>query len=172
MKRSLIFIIILNLSVSALMGEMIPKAAIIDLERIMTVFYKESEPVRELEMLRNQVQDEINSLAAEINNLKETRVEALREENDDEAERLGSLILDREKYFRELYSSRQRQLNEMKENLTSNSDFYKEILKYVEFIAQSKGYTYVMKSSDPDLFWASPEIDITDLVIEYITSNN
>jgi len=170
-KKLLILSCVLFLG-SFLYGEILTKAAVIDLDRIIMVFYQESEPVRELESFRDNLQIEINAMSNEINNLKDDKVKAFSDKKNSEVERLSDVIIAKETFFRAFYESKQRQLKEMKDKLSLDSEFYKKLVNHVEFVAQSNGYTYVMKNSDPELFWFSPEIDITDLVIESIRSRN
>jgi outer membrane protein len=60
----------------------------------------------------------------------------------------------------------------MKENYASSLSMTTEIYDAIVFVAQSEGFSFVLKKSDPSLVWWSPDVDITDQVLTRLSLQN
>ena len=60
----------------------------------------------------------------------------------------------------------------MKEKYASSLSMTTEIYDAIVFVAESEGFSFVMKKSDPDLVWWSPDVDITDAVLNRLSLMN
>ena len=130
-------------------GEQLTTVAIIDITRVYNSFYRDSAQVRELENLRQQYQAEINEERARLRQVEE----------------LDARILEQRQFLQDLAARRQRQLDAREENLVSD-EFLAQLQDAIEYVAQSEGYTIVMRRDAAGLQWWSSEVDISDLVLE------
>ena len=84
---------------------------------------------------------------------------------DDRAGGFSHLI---EEYFKNMSSK----LSAKESDLQLNSRFYSVLYKAIQYVAESEGYSLVLKTSDADLVWYHTEIDITDKVIARVKASN
>ena len=63
-------------------------------------------------------------------------------------------------------------LSAKESDLQLNSRFYSVLYKAIQYVAESEGYSLVLKTSDADLVWYHTEIDITDKVIARVKASN
>jgi outer membrane protein len=121
--------------------------------------------VRELESLRQQYQAEIESHRRELQRLEDQRVEAENRDDDERVDELDQQILEKRQFLQDLTARRQRQLDAREENLVSD-DFLDQLLDAIEFVAESEGYTVVLRRDTAGLQWWSSAVDISDLVLD------
>jgi outer membrane protein len=55
-------------------------------------------------------------------------------------------------------------LEERQESLLSD-DFFRQMQEAIQFVAESEGYTVVLRSDSDGLQWWSVEVDISELVV-------
>lgn len=164
MKRTVLLVVLFLGAVFA-WGEQLTTVAIIDITRVYNSFYRDSAQVRELENLRQQYQAEINEERARLRQLEDQRLEAREEGDDERVEELDARILEQRQFLQDLAARRQRQLDAREENLVSD-EFLAQLQDAIEYVAQSEGYTIVMRRDAAGLQWWSSEVDISDLVLE------
>ncbi|MCF7939670.1 MAG: OmpH family outer membrane protein [Spirochaetales bacterium] len=159
----------LPLSVSA---ETITRVGVLDLSKIYSTYFRESQAVRELEELRESIQNEIQSQQEEIRRLEEEKIEAEDAGNEERALELDQEIFRKKRFLNDFVRIKNNQLQEKKQSLSRNSSFLDEVMKAIQYIAESEGYSVVLKSTDPDIIWWNQETDITDLVIEHLVTQS
>lgn len=160
------------------MGFLFPAAAeqlttvgIIDLAKVSTAFYSNSQAVRELNEMKARLQTEINNITAEINQLKERKLQADNAGNQSLSLRLDEEIYNKTNYLRDYFRIRNGQLQEREKRLSESSSFVAELQRAIAFVAEDQGYNVILKSSDPNLLWWSRQVDITELVIARLMQN-
>lgn len=173
-KRFLIFGFILLLSTAPvfLFAEQITTVGIIDVNKVAQVFFRESQVVRELEEMAMRIQEEIDNITQEIYDLEERKLNAESIGDRQMALQLDTEIFERTNYLRDYHRIKTGQLEEKKKNLTESETFLTEMVSAMEFVAESEGYTVIVRSSDPNLMWWSKEVDITELVIQRLLSTS
>ncbi len=164
LKRAAILVSVMLVAVAA-WGEQLTTVAIIDITQVYNSFYRDSQQVRELENLRRQYQQEIESNRRELQRLEDQRVEAENRGDDVRVDELDQQILEKRQFLQDLAARRQRQLDVREENLVSD-DFLDQLLDAIEFVAESEGYTVVLRRDTEGLQWWSSAVDISDLVLD------
>ncbi len=168
MKRTILITLAL---VSAAVGaEQITKVAVLDYSRILTAFYADSAEARKIVEMKEVFADEVKKLQQEIQELEEKKLTAQDEENSSLVLELDSRITSRKRYYQEYIRVRGNQIQQASANLSSSHELAQEILREIKYVAESNGFSIVMKRSDPNLLWWSYETDITDLVLNRLVN--
>ena len=161
-----VFIFVMPLS-----AEQITKVAVLDYTRILTAFYTDSAEARRIDEMKSAFAQEVRRLQEEIQSLEEKKLQATNR-GDSRAELdLDSAIQDKKQYYQNYIRIRGNQIQQAAANLGSSNELAREIQKEIQYIAESQGYSIVLKRSDPNLLWWSYEVDITDLVLQRISSH-
>ena len=164
-----ICLIIFTLPLSA---EQITKVAVLDYTRILSAFYADSAEARRIDELKTIFAEDVRRLQGEIQLLEEKKLEAENRGDSRAALNLDSSIQDKKQYYQEYVRVRGNQIQQSAANLGSSNELAREILKEIQYIAESNGYSIVLKRSDTDLLWWSYEVDITDLVLQRLMSSH
>ena len=69
-------------------------------------------------------------------------------------------------YLKEFHSIWQNRINNKIQGVYQSSTFTAEILDAITYIAESEGYSMIMRTQDPNILWYNQEIDVTELVLE------
>jgi len=173
MKRLLVLLTFFCFLIATvhLSAEQITKVAVLDYTKILSAFYAESTEARRIDEMKTVFAQEVRRLQEEIQILEEKKLEAENRGNSRDALDLDSSIQDKKQYYQEYVRVRGNQIQQSAVNLGSSNELAREILKEIQYIAESNGYSIVLKRSDPDLLWWSYEVDITDLVLQRLMSS-
>lgn len=159
------------LGVSPVMGETITRVAVVDLSRIFTHYFRESQAVRELERTNQRVEEEVDAIRDEIRRMEEQKIEAENDGDEREALRLDNEIFRKKEYLREYVRVKGNQLRQMRENLAGSSSFYQEVVAEIQYVAENEGYSLVVRSDGhSELLWWTQEVDITELVLQRLAN--
>ena len=166
LKRILIFLSILIFSSITLSAEQLSKIGVVNFSSIVEDYFAESSAWREIDSMRAKYNDGRDAILDEINNLRMDKLQA--ENNNDEikALKLDDQIYNRQEYLKEFHSVWQNRINSKIQGVYQSSTFTAEILDAIKYIAESEGYSMIMRTQDADILWYSKEIDVTDLVLE------
>jgi outer membrane protein len=148
-----------------LSAEQLTTVGIVDVTKVSTAFFRDSQAVRELEDLTTRLQSEIDGITAEINQLKDRKLQAENSGDQARALRLDEEIYNKTNYLRDYFRIKNTQLQERRNRLAESSSFLTQLQQAIAFIAEDQGYNVIIKSSDPNLLWWSRQVDITDLII-------
>jgi len=165
MKKLALIVFLLTASMP-LFSETITKVAVLDYSRILSAFYKDSQAVRELEDMKKKFQQEIDKIQGEINILEERKLTAENSGENSKALELDNQIFEKKKFLRDYIRVKNSQLTELNKNLSQNNSLVKEIIEEVQYVAESGGYSIVLKKTDPNLLWWNYEVDITEQVLQ------
>ncbi|MFP4483667.1 MAG: OmpH family outer membrane protein [Spirochaetaceae bacterium] len=163
-KRMVIGVVLALVGVAA-SAEQLTTVAVIDITRVYNSFYRDSRQVRDLENLREQYQSEIESHQRDLERLEDRRSEAEERGDEERVEELDQQILEQRRFLQDLATRRQRQLDTREESLLSD-EFLQQLLDAIEFVAESEGYTVVLRRDTDGLQWWSSAVDISDLVLD------
>ncbi|MBB6478822.1 OmpH family outer membrane protein [Spirochaeta isovalerica] len=155
-----------------LIASQITKVGVIDRTRILQIFYAESKGMRELEDMKEEIQQELVRLNDEIKMYEERKLTAENRGDESEALRLDNIIFNKKQYMQDYYRTKNNQLAERQKNLTQSTDFSQQLLEVIEFVALSQGCSIVLDYSTPGLIWSNEEVDITNMVLERLQSLN
>jgi len=170
MKKAQVITLFLLIFIMQMQAEQITKIGVINLSKIYTYFFRESETVRDLELKKTEFESEIQRLGDNIQRLEDQKLNA--ESRGDEALvlQLDNQIFSQSQYLKDYIRIKNRQLQDMKDQLTSSESFIREIQQEVEYVAESEGYSLILDIKDPNLFFWIDQIDITELVIERLST--
>jgi len=167
----IVLFICLFIFIVPLSAEQITKVAVLDYTRILSAFYADSAEARRIDEMKTVFAQEVRRLQEEIQGLEERKLEAENRGDSRSALDLDSTIQDKKQYYQEYVRVRGNQIQQAAVNLGSSNELAREILKEIQYIAESNGYSIVLKRSDPNLLWWSYEVDITDLVLQRLMSS-
>ncbi len=151
MKKIFLTAIVLFALTGSVFAAKLTMVAVIDLNRIVSDYFKESGSWREIERLTEKTEENIEERKDEINRLKERRLEAQQEDNRKLVLSLEEEIRKKEEYLKEYNRIMSERINTRRENLLTSSDFSREILKAVQYIAEQEGYSIVLRKKDPNI---------------------
>lgn len=154
----------LALTVGAAGANQLSTVAVVDVQRIYNSFFRDSQAVRDLERLREQYQNEIDSHLERLEDLRTRRLEARNADDRRTEIRLDEEITELQAFIQELTQRRRRQLEIQQERVTSDR-FLEDVQRAIVFVAESKGYTIVLRSDMDGLQWWSSVVDISDEVL-------
>jgi outer membrane protein len=166
MKPKLFALLCLFFLILPLGAQQLTTVGIVDVGKVTTAFFRDSQAVRELEDMTVKLQAEIDGISAEINGLKEQKLQAENIGNRNLALQLDEEIYNKTNYLRDYYRIKNNQLQERRNRLTESASFLTELQKAIAFVAEDQGYNVILKSSDPNLLWWSKQVDITELIIQ------
>jgi outer membrane protein len=150
---------------TALPAQQLTTVGVVDTDRVYNSFYRDSQAVRELERLRQEYQQEINTELQQLESLRDRRLLAQEQGNDRLVENLNREIAQLERYLEDLTQRRRRQLEERQNSLLSD-DFFVDMQSAIQFVAESLGYTVVLRADSDGLQWWSSEVDISEQVVQ------
>ena len=164
MKRIILVALLLPLFAGVVAAEQLTTVAIVNIDRVYNTFYRDSQEVRELERLRREYQEEIDAQVRELESLRQRHTIALDQNNSFTANRLETQIADKERFIEDLARRRRSQLEARQTRLLSD-DFLNRMQQAIQFVAESEGYTVVMRTDSEGLQWWSSAVDISDKVL-------
>ncbi|MCG8481199.1 MAG: OmpH family outer membrane protein [Spirochaetales bacterium] len=167
MKRTIVNLLLFSLvlTVVPVHGEQLTTVGIVDINRVYNSFFRDSQEVRELERLRREYQEEIDEQVARLEALRDRRLLAQEQGNSRRVEDLDEEILQLQRFLEDLTRRRRQQLETRQSGLLSN-DFLRRLQDAIQFVAESEGYTVVLRTDVAGLQWWSAEVDISDLVVQ------
>lgn len=145
--------------------EQLTTVGIVDISRVYNSFYRDSQAVRELERLRREYQQEINDQVEELENLRDQQTRAESLGNDRRVEELDEEIIQLQRFLEDLTRRRRQQLESRQQDLLSDQ-FLQQLQEAIQFVAESEGYTVVLRTDQQGLQWWSSEVDISDQVVQ------
>ena len=152
-------------------AEQLSKIGIINLSKIASQYYKESRSYQELEQMMMQYEEEKNRILEEIDQLEARKLDANTEGDEILKLKLENEIFSKKQYLREYNRIKLEQIRAKRDELSGSDSFLNEIMREIDFVAETEGYSVILKSNDPNLIWWSSEVDITELVLERLLNN-
>ncbi len=150
---------------SFLAAEQLTTVGIVDINRVYNSFYRDSQAVRDLERLRREYQREIDEQVAELETLRDRRVRAEEMGNENLVEDLDLEIIELQRFVEDLTRRRRQQLEARQDSLLPDS-FLQQMQEAIQYVAESEGYTVVLRTDQPGLQWWSSEVEISDQVVQ------
>ena len=172
MKRAGIgayLLLFLMISGVPLFADQITKVGILDIEKVYSIYFRESKAVKELQQLRADVLREINRIDEETLLLESQKLDAESRNQGEAALRLDREIFEKKQYRDDYRRIKMDQIRKRSENLYKSDEFLDELLEAIEFVSESEGFSLVLNSSgqfSQFFFFYTKEVDITELVIQ------
>lgn len=146
-------------------AEQLTTVGIVNINRIYNAFYRDSQAVRDLERLRNEYQAEIDSQVRQLESLRSQRSRMAQSGSQTLLEQLDQQILTATRFLEDLTRRRRQQLEQRQAELVSN-EFLAQLQQAIQFVAESQGFTVILRSDTAGLQWWTQEVDISERVLE------
>jgi len=166
-KTAIIITMILVLSSTAAAAKL-TMVGVVDLTKIVSDYFQESAAWREIDQLTKTTEQTIEERRGEINRLEQQKMEAIDEGDDTLALQLEEKIRQNQEYLKEYNRIMSERIERKKNNLLTSSDFSREILRAVEYVADQEGFSIVLRKKDPNILYYNFEVDITEKVLNYL----
>jgi outer membrane protein len=172
MRRAEIGVLVLLLLIllgMPLFADQITKVGILDIEKVYSIYFRESKAVKELQQMRADVLREINRIDEEVLLLESQKLDAENRGDGQAALRLDREIFEKKQYRDDYRRIKMDQIRKRSENLYQSDEFLDELLQAIEYVAESEGFSLVLNSSgqySQFFFYYTKEVDITELVIQ------
>ena len=156
-----------------LSAQQITRFAVVDMSKVYTAFFRESRAVRDFEERSARVQTDIDRRLKEIQDLKNSQINAELEGDSEKAVRLESEIYKKSEALKEYSKLKIAELEDQKKKLSQSSAFLEQVYNELRIVAENEGYSMVLNLKDTKgILWYSPAIDITDKVIQNLQSRS
>lgn len=169
MKRGVLLALFAAGAVCSLSAQHITRFAVVDLVKVYSAFFSESKAVREFNERSAKIQNEINRLNRELQELQANFTVAQARGDRDQALRLEGEVGQKTRFIQEYYRTNVADLEAQKARLAQSDSFLGQINNEVRFIAETEGFSMVLnKQEGSGIIWYSPNVDITNRVIEQL----
>jgi outer membrane protein len=151
-----------------LFADQITRVGILDIEKVYSIYFRESKAVKELQQLRADVLREIGRIDDEILQLESQKLDAESKGDGEAALRLDSEIFQKKQYRDDYRRIKMDQIRKRSENLYKSDEFLDEMLEAIQYVAESEGFSLVLNASgqfSQFFFFYTKEVDITEMVI-------
>lgn len=166
MKKLFLIFAFVSVVLFGAFSQQITRFGVVDTTKVYQAYFKESTPMRNYESKKADLQKEINKRAEEIKALKQQKIEAAAEEDDDKVSKLEADIAKKTSSLTEYTKSKNLELENLKKSLQNTSDFYKKLYRVIEKVAENEGFTMILSLQQGNgILWYSTSIDVTDKVI-------
>ena len=168
-KTAILVLLFFVLSGISLFADQITKVGILDIEKVYSIYFRESKAVKELQQLRADVLREINRIDEEILLLESQKIDAESRNDGTTALMLDKEIFKKKQYRDDYRRIKMDQIRKRSENLYKSDEFLDELLQAIEYVAESEGFSLVLNSSgqfSQFFFFYTKEVDITEMVIQ------
>lgn len=146
-------------------SQQLATVGIVNINQVYNSFYRDSQSVRDLERLRRQYQQEINEQVNELESLRDRRLSAQEMGNERRVEQLDDQIIELQRFLEDLTRRRRQQLEARQQQLLSD-DFLQRLQSAIQYVAETSGYSMVVRSDFDGLQWWSSEVDISEQVLQ------
>jgi outer membrane protein len=167
-RKAILVIIIAAVIPAAASAAKLTMVGVVDLNRIVSDFFQESSAWREIEQLRENMQETVEERKEELSRLQQRKLEAQDEGKENLVLQLEEEIRKKRDYLKEYNRIMSQRIESKRNNLLTSSDFSSEIVRAVEYVAEQEGFSIVLRKKDPNIVYYNFEVDITEKVLEYL----
>lgn len=168
MRKAILVVLIAAVLPAAVSAAKLTMVGVVDLNRIVSDFFQESSAWREIEQLRENMQETVEERKEELSKLQQRKLEAQDEGKENLVLQLEEEIRKKRDYLKEYNRIMSQRIESKRNNLLTSSDFSSEIVRAVEYVAEQEGFSIVLRKKDPNIVYYNFEVDITEKVLEYL----
>jgi outer membrane protein len=150
-------------------GEQITRVGVLDIEKVYSVYFRESRAVKELQEKKTEIQRDISRIDEEIMALEAQKLQAESDRNSDLALKLDTDIFKRKQYRDDFRRIKLDQLRKLSEKLSLSDAFLDELVAAIQYVAESEGFSLILNKSgqfEQFFLFYTKEVDVTDKVIQ------
>ena len=166
MKKFVLILTVALIGCAGAFSQQITRFGVVDTSRVYNAYFRNSAPVRNFESKKAEFQNEINKRTEEIQNLKNQKVEARKNNNDTLVKKLDAEITKKTDILTEYTNAKNVELESLKKTLQNSDAFYKKLYNVLAKVAENEGYSLILSLQQANaVLWYSPSVDVTELVI-------
>lgn len=172
MKKKLICIFVsLFLFFGFGFAQTMTRFGVVDTARVYSTYFRDSAAVRNYEQKKADFQKRINEKTEELKTLNQKLID-LKEKGDEAgALKVESEITKKADYLAEYANAKNTELESIKRRIEKSDSFYSSLYDVIGRIAESEGYSMILSLQQANsILWYSPSVDITDKVINGLSS--
>ena len=152
-------------------AQQITKFGVVDTAKVYNAYFRNSAPIRNFEKKKAEFQAEINKRTDELRSLQQKKLEYENEGKEAQALKVESEITKKKEYLTEYTNAKNVELETLQRSLQTSDEFYKKLYNTLSRIAESGGYSMILSLQQANsILWYSPSVDITDKVINGLSS--
>ncbi len=165
MKKGIIFLCLMLCSMTLFSNDL-TKVGVVDVSKIYNRFIQESAAKRKLDEYQSNVDEQVSQRKIEIDQIEQELVSA--RDDDDEAlvVELEAQLNIKRINLQEFAKHKTREYNAMISSETSKHDFSTKLMEAIKRVASQNGFSVIFHKDTSGLLWNSPDVDVTDLVIQ------
>jgi outer membrane protein len=158
---------LLFITAACLPAQQLTRFAVVDLPKVYTAFFRDSQAVRNFEERSARVQSEIDRMTREIQDLKSRQLDAALRGDQNESLRLENDVYRRSEFLSDYFRTKTAELDDQRKKLAQSGTFLSQVYDEIRYIAESEGYSMVINMKENNsILWYSPTVDITDKLIQ------
>lgn len=143
------------------------KFGVIDTSRVYNAYFRNSTGARNYEQKKADFQAEVDRMTEELRNLQTQKLEYEAAGDMDSAATVEATIKSKTSSLTQYTKTKNIELENLKSNLESSDEFYNNLYKVVEKIAESNGLSLILSLQQANaVIWYSESVDITQQVID------
>ena len=163
-QRLIAGLIILLTATTPLVAQQLTTVAVVNIQRVYDGYYRGGGVSSATNTIRQRYQQRINEQRGTLNNLNSRRREAQSANNQAQITEIEREIQRINNIIRELTQQQNEELRKQQQNRLPNT-FVQNLQRAIVYVAESQGYTLVLRADDQGLQWWSPVVDITEEVL-------
>lgn len=156
---------------AALFSQQIPKFGIVDTSRVFQTYFRDSAAVRNFEAKKTEFQNEIMKRTEELKQLQQQKIALIESGDEAGSLKINADIIKKADYLTAYTQAKNAELDSLKKKLENSDTFYQSLYDVIGRIAESEGYSMILSLQQAsNILWYSPSVDITDKVINNLSS--
>ncbi len=167
--KAFIFFLFIFIGAGVVFPVHITKVGILDLEKVYSIYFRESKTVKEFQVRQNALLKELNRIDEELLALESQKLEAESKKDMQKALELDTEIFNKKQYRNDYKRIKMQQLKKLSEELYQSDEFLDELLEAINYVAESEGFSLILNNSRQFrqfFYFYTKEIDITEKVIQ------
>jgi|GEM_PF-213771 len=174
-RIGLVCAIFFALAAHPVFSQQITRVAVLDMARVLSAFPKDTAALKNFETKKAEVQAEIDKKAAAIKDLQTRKADADAFGDMNQSDLLALELARKTADLKDYVTARQNELDLLAKALSSSASFVQKLGTTIAQVAEAEGYSLVVNLKPQDqsaniVLWNSPSIDITDKVIQALSS--
>lgn len=167
MKRILISFLLCSCLVFSAISQQMTRFAIVDVQRIILSYYKDSKEMRDYEDKKVSLQKDIDTMKTEITALRNKKVEADKALDKTLGEALDLEINKKTEALKLFFTTKNTELEEQRKKMLQSDTFKEAIAEEIKAYARTNGFNAVFDGkATPGLIWYDTSVEITDIIIK------
>ena len=156
--------ILLLVPVIGMSQDQITREGVIDLDRIVRAYFRESEALRNYENRRSDAIAQRDGIEDEIRRLEEALVNARQAEDQLLELWVDQRLFDVREHLLQFVSVKNEQFRREYDGLKTSDPFLEDLYEAIKYIAETNGFSLIRRITEDVLYWEQ-DIDLTDEVI-------